>query len=397
MNEKRFSRLYNFFGHVLSLLVVLLLLTSAAVWTGKLFGHDIGAASQTDAQPTNKLKPPVDAELTMLGFDPNGVTLTPIDSAAWQVLTRDEQLPRGTIISTAPYAPEVQGFAGPTPLYISITIEGNVCAICPAENSETPSFFESAWEELSDKWNDQTIADAAALPVDAVSGATYSSQSIIANVRAALSARAAAKTKTTAAPLIGWPKTIAVLAVLLIGLIVAWKFRGKKWLRLGVLVLNVGVLGFWCGQFLSVSLLRGLISSGGYVISLLPTFAVLAVAVILPFFGKKHYYCTWVCPYGSLQELAVRLPLPKIKVSAKAARIMGQVRIGILSALMLALWAGVGAAALDYEPFTAFMINAAAPAVMVLAALFVVASCFVPRLWCRAICPLGQLLDLSEK
>ena len=75
---------------------------------------------------------------------------------------------------------------------------------------------------------------------------------------------------------------------------------------------------------------------------------------------------------------------------------MGRIRFGVFALLMLLLWTGMGAAVLDYEPFTAFMVTTASPAVMALAAVFVVASCFVPKLWCRCVCPMGSLLDLSE-
>lgn len=49
------------------------------------------------------------------------------------------------------------------------------------------------------------------------------------------------------------------------------------------LVLNVVVLGFWCGQFLSLSLLRGWIANGFDPIIYLPTLIILATAVLMPF------------------------------------------------------------------------------------------------------------------
>ena len=68
--------------------------------------------------------------------------------------------------------------------------------------------------------------------------------------------------------------------VLLLGVWAAWKGRGKRWVRLGVLLFNVGVLGFWCGQFLSLSLLHGWIANGTDPLAFLATLLMLGVAVV---------------------------------------------------------------------------------------------------------------------
>ena len=156
------------------------------------------------------------------------------------------------------------------------------------------------------------------------------------------------------------------------------------------------MLGFWCGQFLSLSLLKGFVANGFDPIIALPSLLMLAASLLLPLFGRKKHYCTWVCPYGSLQELAAMVGLPHIKIGQKAWRVMGQVRTYAFALLMLLLWTGFGAWLLDYEPFSAFLFTAATPAVLILAGAFVVTGLFVPRLWCHTFCPVGELLGLAE-
>ena len=411
MMFKKPTAIFPFLEHVLSLLVVFLLLVAAAAWTGSIFGRHIGQPAPQEVRPAAGVTAPGQTQLTALGIDPNSTRLTSRDSASWNVIDAQSGTAQGVVVNSAPYAREVTGFAGPTPVYVWVSAEGKVRAVAAADNAETPDFFNSAFEELANKWNGQTPEAAARLQVDAVSGATFSSKAVITNVQAALAAYAGANHRQQASPTIGWGRTAATAAVLLTGIAVCMltvKGKGKrspfitrpavrKYVRLCVHVLNVGVLGFWCGQFLSVSLLKGWISSGLDPVAWLPTLLVLATALLLPFFGRKHYYCSWVCPYGSLQELAALLPLPKIHLPATAYKAMGRVRIGLLALLLLSLWTGIGAFLLDYEPFTAFMLNAAAPAVVVLAGGFIVAGCFVPHLWCRSLCPMGQLLDLSER
>ena len=75
---------------------------------------------------------------------------------------------------------------------------------------------------------------------------------------------------------------------------------------------------------------------------------------------------------------------------------MRRIRLAVLGLLLLLLWCGLASFLLDYEPFTAFLVQSASPVVLALAGCFVVASCFVPHLWCHCFCPVGELLDLSE-
>lgn len=382
--------------HMLSLLVVFLLLMAAALSTGQLFGLHLGlkeSEARTSAVPI--AEQPDDRCLQQLGIDASQLQMNPRDSASWTLIRTDGTV-AGTVIATAPYATDVQGFAGPTPLYIYIGVEGQVKSIAAADNADTPSFFDTAFYTLSTAWNGLSVHQAATHKVDAVTGATYSSQGIIGNVQRALAAADSAEGTATPSPTIGWMRTAAVAVVLLLGIVASWKLRGRKWLRIVQLLLNVGVLGFWCGQFLSLSLFRGWISGGLNPVAWLPTLLVLAVAVLMPFFRRKHHYCTWVCPYGSLQELAALLPLPRIHCSARVYRIMGRIRFYAFCLLMFLLWTGLGAEVLDYEPFSAFLVTTAPTIVLILAGTMVVASCFVPRLWCRCLCPMGVLLDLSE-
>lgn len=390
MKSFRLDALSPLLGRLLSLLVVLLMLTAAAAWTGRLFGQPLGGVVRADGDAST---PPDSAVLARLGLA--DAVLSPCDSAAWTVAKRDGQ-GRGILVGSERYAGDISGFAGPTPIYIYIDDDGRVAGLAAAPNGETPHFFGQARDGLFPQWLGKSVSDAARAEVDAVSGATYSSRALVNTVRRTLAARQAAVASGSVAPVIGWGRTLAALAAVAVGLLVAWRWPGRKALRLLVLGLNVAVLGFWCGQFLSVSLLRGWVSDGLSFVLYLPAVALLLVAVVLPYAGKPRYYCTWVCPYGSLQELVWNLPLPKWKVRPAVYKVLRGVRFAVLMALLLLLWSGFGAYLLDYEPFTAFLLTSAPPAVLILAGGFVALGAFVPRLWCNGLCPLGALFDLAE-
>ncbi len=88
------------------------------------------------------------------------------------------------IINTMTIGRDIDGFAGTVPVEIHIK-DGKVSNIETLENEETPSFFAKA-ETLLSKWTGKTVKDALETEVDAVSGATYSSEALIANVRRGL-------------------------------------------------------------------------------------------------------------------------------------------------------------------------------------------------------------------
>ncbi len=375
---------------VLSLLVVFLLLAATVVYSGQLLGIDFVKApvySEADLLPT-------ESEQRELGIFNYGFRAA--GPGIWNLIKYSGRQV-GVLINSRPYTDGVVGFAGPTPVWVFINAEGRVERILPCQNGESVDFLRRAIDGgILTRWEGVLPGEADKVNVDAVSGATYSSRALTDNVRAALAVYANRQNVSESVPAIGWGRTAAVAVVLLFGIYVSLYRKGdRRWL-LAQRLLNVGVTGFWCGQFLSVSLLRGWLRGGLDVVVFLPTVLLLAIAVLMPLIGRRRYYCTWVCPYGSLQTLAYAIPVPKLKLSARTVKFMHRLRTVILAALLLSMWLGVGAWLLDYEPFTAFLFTTAAPAVIVLAAAFVVLAMFVPTPWCQAICPMGELLSLAE-
>lgn len=81
----------------------------------------------------------------------------------------------------------VEGYMGPTPLVIHVDAQGLVSRIEALPNEETPAYWRLAMEGLSKAWDGVPAAEAVKMEVDAVSGATFSSDAIISNVRAGIS------------------------------------------------------------------------------------------------------------------------------------------------------------------------------------------------------------------
>lgn len=303
------------------------------------------------------------------------------------------------IVNTSSLCRDVQGYAGPVPLEIYVS-DDRIDSIHSLANSESPGFFKRLDEEgLTRAFDGKTLAEASSLNVDAVSGATYSSTAYIANVRAGVSYALKNAGKITPPESgkgipSGWIPSVAAIAVILVGAILPLFHKGKRF-RIVLEVLNVAVLGFWTGTFIDFALMTNFFANG-LTASLASAIVLLlfVVGFVYPLFGRNGHYCNWVCPYGSLQELAGRCTKKKVRMSPRLIRGLETFRKSLFVVLLCMLWTGVGASWVDYEIFTAFMVKSAGWVVIAVGAAFLLLSVFVQRPFCRFVCPAGTILRL---
>lgn len=104
-------------------------------------------------------------------------------SAKDDVMTRQSD---GTyVVNTTTLCASVEGYRGATPLKVYIK-GGKVVKVEALRNQETPKYFVRVKQEMLDKWNGKKVQKAEKMAVDAVTGATFSSEAVKQNVRAAL-------------------------------------------------------------------------------------------------------------------------------------------------------------------------------------------------------------------
>ena len=343
--------------------IVAVLATGAMTRDGKLFGHDLREA-QGDVTPQHG---------DTLVAQPDG----------------------GIIVNTKPLAKDVSGYGGPVPLRIHVSSGGIVTKIDALPNSETPDFFDSA-KELFARWQGKTVDQAINEKVDGVSGATFSSRAIIENVRRGLAyAKHDAETTRATNAASGWTVGgVAALIVALLGAIVPLLRHSRRW-HYVQLSLNVVVLGLWTGTFVSYALFMRLFAGGVSLAalgSLAAPLVMVIVALAYPLAGKPGHYCAHMCPFGSAQELAGKLTRRKPRMSPRLGKALTMFRRVLWVALMALMLTGTWTAWMDYELFTAFLYTSAPIAVTVVAALFLILSVWVPRPYCRFVCPTGTLI-----
>ncbi|MCR5289852.1 MAG: 4Fe-4S binding protein [Treponema sp.] len=305
------------------------------------------------------------------------------------------QLSDGTlVINTTDIGKDIIGYAGTVPVEIQVK-DNHIQKIVALENTETPDFFEAA-SSILNSWDGLTLEEATAKDVDVVSGATFSSKAIISNVKEGLLyAQNTSINKSILSEFDASPKNIIALIVALMAAILPLFIKNKMY-RTIQLALNVIVLGFWCGTFISYSSLLGYMSNGMNIMALTVPVVLLITAFIYPLFGKKSYYCTNVCPFGSLQELTGRTMKQKIKISSKTIKRLDTFRQYLWAVLMLCLWTGIWFDWVDYEPFSAFIIQSASWVVIAIAIIFTILSSVVMRPYCRFVCPTGTLFKISQ-
>lgn len=298
----------------------------------------------------------------------------------------------GEIINTTALGDKILGYGGPVPLEIYVTA-GRIDSVKALPNNETGDVFRRLYDDgLMTAWNGRTLEEAATLDVDGISGATYSSNAVIGNVRAAAEYAMGAKAGGSTG---GWGNVSLLVALLVIlsGALVPLFVHKNPRYRLIQQILNVAILGFWAGVFIDYAMMLNFFAHG-FTFSLAGTVtvALLIVGLLYPVFNKPGHYCAWICPFGSLQEIAGKIQKRKIIISPRTLKALDTFRSVLWVVLLTLLFIGFWYQWIDYEIFTGFLVRSASWAVICVGVLFVVLSVFINRPFCRFVCPTGTLL-----
>ena len=89
------------------------------------------------------------------------------------------------VINTTELGKNIEGYQGTTPLKVYIK-KGKVEKIEFLKSTETPKYYAKVKKALLEKWNGLKVKEARQQQVDAVTGATFSSEAVIKNVQLAL-------------------------------------------------------------------------------------------------------------------------------------------------------------------------------------------------------------------
>ncbi|MCX7818744.1 MAG: FMN-binding protein [Kiritimatiellae bacterium] len=305
--------------------------------------------------------------------------------------------PEAWCFSTADVAATVPGYAGPIELAVALDRDGAILGVRVLRSRETPRYFERLqhWWGALRGWR---IADPGAPPpVDAVSGATVSSRAVLDTLReagprfaAAVQLRGAHETAANRTARI--PHQTLTLAAFALGALVLRRAPARRHIRILALAATAAVLGRWLNVQLSVAHLRVWLewpwpAPGWNLAWVLPVAVPLLVALV------GNVYCGWLCPFGAVQELAAALRPRRWRPPPAAAwREARWVKYALLGLAATAMLAAPTARLEDLDPLAlAFAHDLSRPAGAAVLTLIAI-SWFVPRFWCRALCPTGAWL-----
>jgi polyferredoxin len=199
------------------------------------------------------------------------------------------------------------------------------------------------------------------------------------------------------------------LAVVVVSIVLLRRRKVTPGVRLSFIVGGVLVFGFLFAQTAAVGLraanpvaavqdvLARMIeqgpgdAGGSALMTVMP--AVILLLLLAVGWASNKSICGWVCPFGLLQDLFHRVPLPKWR---PPFRLTNTVRVVAFVALVV----GLGVAGFDWvgrvDPFSLFSLNPT-PWALAFVAVLLIAALFVYRPWCRFLCPFGLVSWLLEQ
>jgi spermidine synthase len=341
------------------------------------------------------------------GQNAQEVSVTLPDSgrrARYFVLSQAAGTPAGYILSSADFAPAVRGFGGRINLAMRIDDKGTLVDFLIVQSNETPSYLDLVRPWLAGLRGRALFQSQPFAGVNTVTGATISSQAVLAALQESsrqFAAQVLGKNIMTTgdsgklSPADATPAVLYLLLVFMAAVVVTlWGgFRS----RLAVLICTFIVGGLVLNAQYSSEQIVTLLSLEVPAAGLTGTFLlVVGVPLLVVLFG--NLYCGYVCPFGAAQELLGYVLPRRLKPAIPHAQMQpGRfVRYAVLFVLVVAFFLSRNRTTLAGDPLIRIFSHqpsSGSPGWLVLI-LALGGSVLVPRFWCRYLCPVGAFLSL---
>ena len=326
--------------------------------------------------------------------------VSPENSKEWVVVLDISGKHIGSVAHSSPLADDISGYGGSTPLLIGIDTDGKITGVILLENVETEAFVDKVLKSgFMEKWKGIHWKEVDKTDIQTVSGATMTSTAVKETLLKRISLidpNAVAKVPQKS-KLFDW-KEIGIIIIPILGVFMCFtKCKQNTVLRYILMALSILYLGFFTASCFSMSLISAWAVNGIKSSASVGIMVLCALAVIVPIFTGRNFYCFFVCPFGSLQELLNKIIPWKLRISPKLNKNLRYVRYIILVIVTVSLLLGVKLDPNNIEPFSAFRFTVAGIAAIAIAVISLILACGINRPWCSFGCSAGALLDLLKK
>ena len=316
-----------------------------------------------------------------------------ITAAAWLLLWGGDFVfhprhppPAGAMIA--------EGYGGPIEMDLSLSAEGRISSLKVLRHHETPSYIaglESFLGQFTGKTRDNTLI--LGKDIDAISGATITSQAITAAVKESLGGQPAPP------PPLGPLLAMILVPLVLTSLAVAALLGRHNALRWAAL--TGGFIYFGLVTRTMLSLIQPLQAGLGHS----PSFGhnplwwmTLAIA-FLSALALGRIYCGSLCPFASVQEglhhLARHPHATASTVSPAIDRRARTLKYMVLFGITAVCLVSGRTAAAAIEPYMTLFTGRGTGIAWAFLGLMLILSVFNFRFWCKYLCPVGALTSLA--
>lgn len=291
------------------------------------------------------------------------------------------------------------GYGGPLDVLVSVAMNGSLKKVIITDNCETPSYLSRVLRaDYLNQFTGKSVSSSLVpgRDLDTVSGATYTVKGIAQAVR-----KGAAQVGqdnlgiqvNVESPLhLGWQE---LGLVILYGLTIAGVSRKYHKLRPWVLAASVIFLGFIYNGALSLANLTSIISGNPPSFLEHPFWYLLTVGIlVLTLLWGKNIYCSWLCPFGGLQEgIHKALGFMKFNISQQITELAHKIRWGVIWAAVMVALIFSNPSIATYEPFAVSFGGQGNLGHWLILCLVLLTGIIISRVWCRFVCPVGAVLN----
>ncbi len=293
-----------------------------------------------------------------------------------------------------------QGYGGNLTMAVIIDVENKIEEAICIENVETPSFmaridrrnYSREFKEIDTETehSDQSWPDV-------ITGATYTTEAMSLAVQSA--------TGTYREEKLGlgnwmpekepfhwkWHYSLLISIFILSWLINMKWFPLKKASRWIIMLFNIGFLGFWLGNQLSISQISRLLMGDFPSINTHFFFyLLLAGTVLIILLINKNLYYDRICPFGAAQQCVNVISGTKRHIRSRYITWFQRILVLVIISISLIFQ---NPTRFNYEVFSAFFKIIGTVFQFSLLIIVLLSSLFFVRPWCNVLCPIKPVMD----